>query len=785
MTRTLLAFFSLLLTATVAHGANKPNIVVFIADDHGQLDSSPYGAADLRTPNMDRLAADGMTFTHAFVASPACGPSRTAMLTGLWSARNGAEPNHRAKNPDVRSLPPLLHALGYEVAAFGKVAHSNYAKDHGFDVVRGIQIGYSDTVEVAEFLKSRDASKPLCLFYGTRHPHVPWGDNSGYDPAAIKLPPTHVDTAATRTERARYYSDVTRADVLLGELRELANAHVPGDTLFIYTADHGAQWPFAKWNLYDAGTRVPFLASWPGRLKPGSTSDALICWPDLLPTFLELGGGAAPAGIDGRSFAGVLRGTATTHRDRVFATHSGDGDFNVYPIRSVRTRDWKYIRNLHPEFQHHTHISRSSGPSGRDYWQSWVDAARQNSLAAAALKRYSERPSEELYNLATDPFELHNLADDPAQAERLRTLRADLAAWMKQQGDRQTVFGKPLLLGEAPTLIAPGAAKPKPAKSKASKKTENSTTSSEAAPSKGIEVAQAAAADPKAKGKSAPRPTIGERFVYKKVGDREMQLFVVKPADWKAADRRPALVLFHGGGWVGGGPTQFNDQAKYLASRGLVCVQVEYRLLDKSNQEPPIICTQDAKSAIRWVRSHAAELGIDPQRVGAGGGSAGGHLAAFVGLVDGGDDPQDDLRVSAKADALVLFNPVFDNGSEGGWGQARVGDRVQEFSPAHNISKDDPPAIIFLGTRDNLIPVTTVERFQAKMKAAGIRCEAVYYDGRPHGFFNDEPWKSRTFLAADQFLASLGWLEGPPTLKEPATDALPTAPKKRKQQAGK
>jgi dienelactone hydrolase len=152
------------------------------------------------------------------------------------------------------------------------------------------------------------------------------------------------------------------------------------------------------------------------------------------------------------------------------------------------------------------------------------------------------------------------------------------------------------------------------------------------------------------------------------------------------------------------------------------------------------------------VRSHASELGIDPKRIGAGGGSAGGHLAAFVGLVEGQDDPQDDLKLSAKADALVLFNPVFDNGPDGGWGQARVGDRVQEFSPAHNISADDPPAIVFLGTRDNLIPVATVERFQAKMKAAGVRCEAVFYDGQPHGFFNDAPWKSRTLIEADKFL---------------------------------
>lgn len=449
-------------------GAEKsapPNIVVFISDDHSMLDSEPYGSTDIRTPNMAKLAAEGMKFTHAFVASPACGPSRTTLCTGLWPARNGAEPNHKAKNPDVRSLPPVLHALGYEVAAFGKVAHGNYGKDHGFDVLGGQQQGDIDTVEVGKFLAARDASKPLCLFFGTHHPHVPWGENAGYDAAKLKLPPTHVDTAGTREQRARYCSDITRSDTLLGELRALAKDRVKGDTLFIYTADHGAQWPFAKWNLYDAGIRIPFIAAWSGHLQPASTNDAMISWPDLLPTFIELGGGTVPEGIDGKSFANVLRGTATTHREKIFTTHSGDGDFNVYPIRSVRTRDWKYIRNLHPEFQHHTHISRSSNvASGFNYWQSWLTAAESSPAAAAILKRYSVRPAEELYDLKNDPLELHNLADDPAQAGRLREMRTDMDTWMQQQGDKQTVFGKPLLIGEPVTMVDPGAGKKKKAK---------------------------------------------------------------------------------------------------------------------------------------------------------------------------------------------------------------------------------------------------------------------------------------------------------------------------------
>ena len=454
------SFTLLLLVLTSLHGsaATKPNIVVFIADDHSQLDSQAYGSTEVRTPNMAKLAAEGLKFTHAFVASPSCGPSRTALLTGLWSARNGAEPNHKPKRPDVASLPPVLRALGYQVAAIGKVAHNAYAKDYDFDYVEGPNPGFEDTAAVAKFLAARDASKPLCLFVGTRHPHTVWSAERTYDSAAVKIPATHIDTGVTREERASYLTDVTKADTLLGEVRALVREKVSSDTLFIYTADHGGAWPFSKWTLYDSGIRVPLIIAWRGHLKPATTTDALVCWPDLLPTFIELAGGQVPAGLDGKSFAGLLRGTNTAHRDRVFATQSGDGDFNVYPIRSVRTRDWKYIRNLHPEFQQHTHISRSSGPSGLLYWKTWLAAAERDPAAAATVKRYIQHPAEELYDLAADPFELHNLAADPRQAARLAALRADLDAWMKQQGDTQTVFGKPLLLNEPVTLIAPGGA---------------------------------------------------------------------------------------------------------------------------------------------------------------------------------------------------------------------------------------------------------------------------------------------------------------------------------------
>lgn len=258
-------------------------------------------------------------------------------------------------------------------------------------------------------------------------------------------------------------------------------------------------------------------------------------------------------------------------------------------------------------------------------------------------------------------------------------------------------------------------------------------------------------------------PPAAESVVYKKAGDRQLKLLIDKPVEWKAADRRPAIVFFFGGGWVGGSPSQFERQSRYLATRGMVGIRVEYRTIPKGDSGPPTVCCADAKSAMRYVRAHAAELGIDSRRIAAAGGSAGGHLAAFTALVNGLDDPQDDLAVSCKPDALVLFNPVFNNGP-GEWGHERVGERYREFSPAHHVEKGAPPTVVFLGTADALVPVRVLREFEMEMKQVGSRCDAHLYPDAKHGFFNKDPHFTLTLAEADRFLGSLGWLQGAPTL---------------------
>ncbi|MEM7682882.1 MAG: alpha/beta hydrolase [Planctomycetota bacterium] len=265
----------------------------------------------------------------------------------------------------------------------------------------------------------------------------------------------------------------------------------------------------------------------------------------------------------------------------------------------------------------------------------------------------------------------------------------------------------------------------------------------------------------------------GQPHVYKSVGGQDLVLYVTRPPGWRATDRRPAILFFHGGSWRGGAPGQFTHHATYLASRGMVAVQVQYRLLDKASSEPPTACVQDARSAMRWVRSRADELGIDPDRIASAGGSAGGHLAASLGMIEGHDDPEDDLSVPVQSNAMVLFNPIIDV-SPDGWqpGYERVGDRYPDYSPIHNIGTGTPPAVMFFGTEDTATSVATIERFRLEMHEAGVRCDVVMFEGMEHGFFNHTKHDGQPFyetlLATDVFLTSLGWLDGPPTLETPA-----------------
>lgn len=253
---------------------------------------------------------------------------------------------------------------------------------------------------------------------------------------------------------------------------------------------------------------------------------------------------------------------------------------------------------------------------------------------------------------------------------------------------------------------------------------------------------------------------------YKTVGPHVLNLQIFEPDGHRPTDARPGIVFFIGSAWVKGNPEQFFPHCRYLASRGMVAISAEYRV-KALHGTTPFECVKDGRSAVRWVRAHAGELGIDPSRLAAGGGSAGGQVAAAAGTLTAFDEEGEDRSVSCRPDALVLFNPVFDNGP-GGYGHDRVASRWREFSPKHNIRAGAPPTIVFLGSEDPTLPVTSAQEYGRLMKEAGSRCDVHVYDGQEHGFFNyfdgKNPYYAETLRKADRFLASLGLLEGEPTL---------------------
>ena len=255
--------------------------------------------------------------------------------------------------------------------------------------------------------------------------------------------------------------------------------------------------------------------------------------------------------------------------------------------------------------------------------------------------------------------------------------------------------------------------------------------------------------------------TAAREFVYKKTPQGDLKLYVHFPAGWTTNDKRPGIIFFFGGAWIKGSPTQFIPQADYFAGRGMVAARADYRV-----GITPAVCVEDARSAVRWFRAHAGELGLDPDRIVGSGGSAGGHLAACCAMTDTQNAKGEDGKVSSRPNALVLFNPVLIMEEKIAAKLKGISAaEVQQISPIEFMRKDTPPAIVFYGTKDQFLEQG--RKFLAKSRATGNRVELYSVEGQPHGFFNRSPWTEVTLRQADEFLVSLGYLKGHPTMRLP------------------
>lgn len=270
-----------------------------------------------------------------------------------------------------------------------------------------------------------------------------------------------------------------------------------------------------------------------------------------------------------------------------------------------------------------------------------------------------------------------------------------------------------------------------------------------------------AQATPEAASPAQAEPRV-EEFVYKRTPQGELKIHVHFPKGWTRQDRRPAIVFFFGGAWRRGSVEQFLPQAQYLARRGMVAARADYRVKARHGTTPDK-CVEDGKSAVRWLRANAAELGIDPERIVASGGSAGGHVAACTVTIPGFEADGEDASISSRPNLLILFNPVLNCVPIGErFGMAEM---AQKISPNHHLTKDIPPTIVFFGTEDRLNEGG--KEFIEKARVLVFPAEMYLASGQPHGFFNRSPWRERTIDLMDRFLARQGYMEGDPIVEMP------------------
>ena len=438
-----LVFLAAALSASAAD--RRPNFLIIIGDDLNWRDLGCTGSPDVKSPHIDRLASEGMSLRAMFTPAPTCSPLRHALYTGLFPVRSGAYPNHTMVDAGTRSIFGHLKERGYRVGLQAK-SHVSPASSFPYEVISGAA---DDAAAFRQFI-ARDPAQPWLAVFGSNDPHSPWdrGEPGLYDPARITVPPYLHDNAVTRRNLAAYFTEITELDRQVGAcLAAVDEAGQRDQTVVVFLSEQGSSFPYGgKWSLYDTGIRAAAFVRWPGRVAPGSTTDALIQYVDVTPTLIEAAGidprsidtGCADAdgrrGFDGRSFLGVLLGREQRLRDVVFAQHTTvgiNGYKEPYPIRAARDGRHKYIRNLAPE---NTYLI--TGIHRGEIIESWQADARDNPLLAARVAWLFKRPAEELYDLETDPFETRNLAKDPALGAVKERLSQALDGWMRQQGDK-------------------------------------------------------------------------------------------------------------------------------------------------------------------------------------------------------------------------------------------------------------------------------------------------------------------------------------------------------------
>jgi arylsulfatase A-like enzyme len=419
--------------AAESFAPSRPNIVMMIADDLGAEDCGPYGHGRIQTPHLDRLAREGLRFDRVFLTCSSCSPSRSSLITGRYPHGTGASQLHQPLPAEQVTFVERLKAAGYHTAAAGKW-HLGPAVRDRFDLVRegGGPSGCENWVPV---LRDRPRDKPFFLWLAAIDPHRDYQPNAipnPHRPEDAIVPPYLPDTPEVRADLARYYDEIARLDGFVGAvLDELDAQGIANETVVVFLTDNGRPFPRCKTTVYDSGIRTPLLVRWPGRVRPGGTSGALVSSIDLGPTFLELAGLTPGPTFQGQSFARVLDDPSTPAREHVFAEHNWH-DFDDHQ-RAVRSARFKYIRTAYTDVPQTPPADAVRSPTFQTM-RRLRDANRLSPEQSGCF--VAPRPAEELYDLDADPHELRNLAADPRHAETLAQLRAELDRWIDATTDR-------------------------------------------------------------------------------------------------------------------------------------------------------------------------------------------------------------------------------------------------------------------------------------------------------------------------------------------------------------
>lgn len=438
--------------------ADRPNVLLCIADDWGYPHAGVYGDPVVKTPTFDRLSREGVLFTHAFVSSPSCTPSRAALLTGQWHWRLEESANlHSTLQAKFRTYPELLRDAGYFVG------HSRKAWGPGRVEPGGrTQNPAGPTYRnLVAFLKARPKDQPFCFWFGSPDPHRPYdwqsGVKSGMDLKKIRLPGCFPDHETVRTDVADYYWEVQRFDREVGEaLALLEKAGERDNTIVVITGDHGMPFPRGKSNLYDLGARVPLAVRWGAKIKAGRTVDDFVSLTDLAPTFLEAAGIKPPVEMTGRSLLSlVTTGQSDPKRDHIVygkerhVPSQEKGNMSGYPSRALRTKEFLYIRNFRPELwpdglpdADKAQIGNSFADTDNGPTKTYLMDHRDD----PGVKKYfdlafAKRPREELYDLRNDPDQLVNVAGKPEYQAVQGRLAGWLTARLKETADPRIIGG--------------------------------------------------------------------------------------------------------------------------------------------------------------------------------------------------------------------------------------------------------------------------------------------------------------------------------------------------------